>query len=145
MKKILKKTKTKNKEVAPRIRTEKEKKLFKLILDNFGKTGKARTMYELMIEAGYSHNTAHEQSRILNKIKSTKEYTNYVERLEKHRETVIKRMEETVGTAKYGELSQSLARIENIVLLSQGRPTSNLNILSDEEKEDLDHLFDENS
>lgn len=128
-----------------KLRTEKEKKLFNLISANLGNKKGTKTMEEMMIEAGYSLSTARQQSSILCKVKASKEYKGYIEKLIAHRDKIIGLMEERSSQAKYGELSQSLARIENIILLSEGKPTSNVNVLSDEDKNNLDELFDENS
>lgn len=143
-KKIIKKT-LKKKVIVKKIRTEKQKKLIKLISENLGKNTGAKTMLDMMIEAGYARSTALQQTSILCEVKETKEFKNYIERLESHREEIMKRMEALVGTAKYGELSMTLARIENIILLGQGKPTSIVNELSEKEKKAMDDLYKENS
>jgi len=143
-KKLIKKT-PKKKVKVKRIRTEKEKKLFQLISANLGKTGKTKTIERMMLEAGYSKSMARQQSGIMCKIKKTKEFKNYIERLENHREKIMEWMDKKIDKAKYGELSASLARIENILLLSAGKPTSIINELSDKEKTELDKIYEENS
>ena len=146
MKKKKKIIKPKNKKATvKKLRTEREKKLFKLISENLGKKGKGKSMKELMMNAGYSENTALQQTRILGKVKETKEFKSYIDRLKAHREVIIERMESLIGTAKYGEISMSLSRIENIVLLSEGKPTENVNVLSGKKKDEIDNIFKENS
>lgn len=145
MKKKIIKKKIKKKVDTSILRTEKEKKLFNLISANLGNKKGTKTMEEMMIEAGYSLSTARQQSAILCKVKASKEYKGYIEKLIAHRDKVIDLMETNASTAKYGELTASLARIENIILLGQGKSTSNVNILTKEEEEDLDGLFEENA
>lgn len=142
-----KKTKTtKNKgKTVKKLKTPNQKKLFELISENIGKTGPKKTLEEMMIEAGYAESTARQQAGIMAGIKESEEFGNYLERLEKHKEKIILRMEKLVDHAQYNELSMALSRIENILLLAQGKPTSNVNILTDDEKKKLDQLFDENS
>jgi len=147
-KKIIKKTvkKTpKKKVIVKKLETEKQKKLFKLISENFGKSGGTKTMQEMMISAGYSETTSKQQTAILCKIKESEEYKDYIAWIEKHRKKIMKKMDDKIGSADYGELSRTFARLENILLLSQGKPTSNINVLSEEEKKDLDKLADDNA
>lgn len=143
-KKINKKPITK-KPIVKKLKTDKEKKLLNLIMANSGKTRRTKSIEAMMLEAGYARNTARQQKPIIDKIKQTKEYKNYIERLIAHRDKIIELMEEKAPRAEYRDLSSTLARVENIVLLAEGKPTSNINIISEEEKEKLDNLFDENS
>jgi len=140
----LKKT-LKKKAIVKRLGTPKEKKLIKIFSENFGKTGGSKTIQEMMMEAGYAKSTAMQQSVIIGRIKDSKEYQDHLKWLNRHKEMIMNRMDENIDKADYGELSRTLARIENIILLSQGKPTSNLNILSDKGKQELDDLFKDNS
>ncbi|HKQ06135.1 MAG TPA: hypothetical protein VJ464_13450 [Blastocatellia bacterium] len=45
--------------------TEHQKKLIRLITDNLGNSGPAKTLEELMLEAGYSPESARQQSNIM--------------------------------------------------------------------------------
>ncbi len=142
----MKKKITKNKKApVKRLKTAKQKKLIKLISENLGGKKGGRTMKSMMLEAGYSESMANQQSSVLCLIKESKEFGDYIERLENMREKLMKRMEDTIDEASHSEVSASLARTENIILLASGRPTANVKILSEEDKEKMDSLFKDNS
>lgn len=115
MSKPVKKKSTKQKR-----NTEKMKKLVKLISVNLG-IARPKSMYEMMIEAGYSEKTARQQSAILMRIKEDlKPLTN---RLEEERDAILMEMVLKRPLAKYSELSASLDRISKNIQLLSNKPT----------------------
>ena len=103
--------------------TEHQKKLIKLITDNLGNPEETKTMYDLMLLAGYSEESAHQQSNILAGIRE--HLTPIVTEMEQHRNDVVAEMRKKLPKAKYRDLTDALDKLtKNIQLLSGGK-TSN--------------------
>lgn len=101
-----------------KIQTDKQRKLLKLLSENLG-LGKPKTLYDMMLEAGYEESTARQQSLTLRGIRE--ELNPIVARLEKHREKIIARMEKEISKARYRDLTDALDKVtKNIQLLSGG-------------------------
>lgn len=105
-----------------KIQTEKQRKLVKLLSENFG-LAKPKTMLQMMLEAGYEESSARQQSTTLAGIRE--ELEPIVQDMQDHRENVIKEMVKKMPKAKYRDLTDSLDKLtKNIQLLSGGK-TSN--------------------
>lgn len=100
--------------------TTRQQKLIKLLLENLGNPKGGKSMYDMMLEAGYEETTAHEQSGTLAGIRE--ELKPFVQKLMDHREKVIERMQATLPKAQYHNLVESLDKLtKNIQLLSGGK------------------------
>lgn len=76
-----------------------------------------------MLEAGYSEESARQQTNTLNTLGLKEELKPIVDRLETERDEILKEMMKKRGKAKYGELSKSFdILIKNMQLLG-GKPT----------------------
>ena len=93
----------------------------KEVLATIGK-GEIPVIEKIAIEKGYSKTTAR-----AGRVQATKSYKKtvkpFAQRLEKHRERILKRMEETVNQAEYNELSSSLERTTKVIQLLTGGAT----------------------
>lgn len=102
-----------------KIQTDKQRKLVKLLSENIG-LAKPKTMLEMMLEAGYTEETAHQQSGILRGVRE--ELDPIVAKLEAHRLKVIERMAKKIDAATYRDLTDALDKTtKNIQLLSGGK------------------------
>lgn len=121
----------------------KSEKLVQLLIENYGKRGKRRSLGSLLLEAGYSPASAHNPKIIL-ETKTIKEaLTPFLETLVNRRN---KALEALTDDKIEKESAQKIAYIfdvlsKNTELLS-GRPTERVDTLSDEEKQKLDELLD---
>lgn len=98
-----------------------------------------------MIKAGFSPRTARTPRKFFDRPAIAQAIDDYVERLKKHREVVIKRMEKTVGKAGYAVLSMSQGQLTRDIELLSGKPTSREeHIIPEEEAAKLDELVDLN-
>ncbi len=103
-------------------------------------SGQYKAIEETLLEAGYAPNSAAQISTVMAGIRPYIDPV--VERLERHRERVMARMESTVEWADYKDLVRSLdITTKNIRLLS-GKSTQNLAI-GVERRQELDQLIDE--
>jgi hypothetical protein len=100
--------------------TQRQQKLVQLISENLGGTGGTKTLYEMMLAAGYEETTARQQSSILVGIRD--ELQPFVDAMTKHRENVLTEMVKKLPKAKYRELTDALDKLtKNIQLLSGGK------------------------
>lgn len=103
--------------------TEHQKKLVKLITENLGSEGPAKTLERLMLDAGYSPESARQQSNILAGIRE--ELQPIVQEMMDHRTEVIAQMKSKINKAKYRDLTDALDKLtKNIQLLSGGKTAS---------------------
>jgi phage terminase small subunit len=123
--------------------TEKQKKLLKLISENIGISGSTKSMYQMMIEAGYSESSAHQQSTILVGIKD--KLDPIVQAMTDHREKVLEQMAKKLPKAHYHNLIEALDKLtKNIQLLSgkaTERPNNVITGLENLTDEQLDELI----
>ena len=100
--------------------TEHQKKLIKLITENLGNDEGTKSMYELMLAAGYSEESARQQSNTLAGIRE--ELQPIVQEMMEHRNAVIAHMKKSINKAKYRDLTDALDKLtKNIQLLSGGK------------------------
>lgn len=103
-----------------KIQTDKQRKLVKLLSENVG-LPKPKTMLEMMLDAGYSEETARQQTGILNGIRE--ELDPIVAELEAHRTEVLARMRKEFSKARYRDLSDSMDKLTKQVQLLSGKAT----------------------
>lgn len=103
-----------------KIQTDKQRKLVKLISENVG-LAKPKTLFEMMLEAGYEESTALQQSGILKGIRE--ELDPIVTELESHRTEVLNRMRKEFSKAKYRDLSDALDKLTKQIQLLSGKAT----------------------
>lgn len=108
--------------------TERQKKLIRLISENFGNTKTTKTMYGMFLEAGFKESTARQQTEILLRIKDGLEPV--VQKMIDHRNEVLKQMVKKLPKAKYNHCVESFDKLtKNIQLLSGGKTdNSSINI-----------------
>jgi hypothetical protein len=112
-----------------KIDTQRQRKLIKLITENFGNPETTKTLQELMLLSGYSEESARQQSNILAGIKERLEPI--VSEMTEHRNDVVAEMRKKLPKAKYRDLTDALDKLtKNIQLLSGGRTESNEFILT---------------
>ena len=127
-------------------RTEKKKKLIKLISENIGKK-RPLTMKAMMLEAGYAKSTAEQQSLILLGVKADPEMIDVVARMIAIRDRALKALEER-KLDKKTEITDLRLLIsdfnKNIELLS-GRPTGReVYELDEKDRKLLDRILYDN-
>ena len=102
--------------------TEKQKKLLTLLSVNLGNE-KPKTLYQMLIESGYSEETARQQNGALAGIRDKVEPI--VQSMVDHREKVMKRLTTQLPKAKYRDLVDSLDKLTKNIQLLNGGKTSN--------------------
>lgn len=113
--------------------TNRQKKLVQLISENFGIGNPAKSLYALMLEAGYEESTAKQQSEILKRLGG--EVGEVVSEINDHRNEVIKEMRGKFKTAQYHHLVDAFDKLTKNHQLLTGGKTENLGL--DELKESL--------
>lgn len=139
-KKVPKKAKSKAK-----ASTLKQKKLIQKISENLGNTNRAKSMYQIMIEAGYAKTTAKQQSTVLVRVKD--DVKSLITKLEEKRDLAISHLtEEKLITSNAKELSSVIDKLTKNVELLSGRPTDiKENKLPEEERDLINQILYENS
>lgn len=119
--------------------TNKQRKLVLLISDNFGLGKPAKSLYDLMIEAGYEESSAKQQTEILSRLKG--KITNVVDEIFEHRAEVMEEMRLKFKDAPYHHLVEGFDKLTKNHQLLTGGATSNIAIgvkkLTDEELQKL--------
>jgi len=120
-----------------RYMTPKKRKLLRIISENLGKEGFTKTMCEMMIEAGYSKNSALQQTAILAGIQE--ELKPISDKLDELREKAIKRLNDgnLTDKANYRDLVDGIDKLTKNIQLIKGKPTGigavlNINQLLDD-------------
>jgi DNA-binding MarR family transcriptional regulator len=111
--------------------TERQRKLVKLVTENFRNPEGTKTMYELMLLAGFSEESARQQTNILSGIRE--QLQPIVQAAVDHRNEVMQEMGKKIGKAKYRDLTDAFDKLtKNIQLLSGGKTANDsLNITWD--------------
>ena len=125
--------------------SERRKKLALLISENVVKP-RPLSMYEMMIQAGYSHSTARARAKETGDAARQEPIVqDHLERLRKIREKMLVRLEATVGEATFGAIGFNLSVVEKSIALMEGRPTERREIILDpEEQALLDEILGDN-
>ena len=116
----------------PKKRTERQKKLIFLILENFRNPEKTETMYSMMLKAGYSETSATEQATTLAGIKD--DVSPIVNKLKDEREKAIKALSGKMKDAKYRDLVDAIDKFTKNAQLLSGKSTDNSAIIIKWEK-----------
>lgn len=104
--------------------TIKQKKLIRLISENFGNKESTKNMYEMMLEAGYSESTAKQQSRILSTVREKPEMQGVVAKLEKIRDNALNALEgKDLNKVDAGTIVRILKDLNHDIELLSGRAT----------------------
>jgi hypothetical protein len=104
----------------PKTQTDKQRKLLQLISENLG-LAKPKSMQQMMLDAGYSEASAHQQTTLLVGIRE--ELDPIVQKLEAHRLKVIERMAKKIDAATYRDLTDSLDKTTKNIQLLRGKAT----------------------
>ncbi len=88
--------------------TQKQLKLLNLISENIGNKGFSKSMYQLMLDAGYSETTAHQQSGTLMSIRG--EIDDIANICLKNAETALQRLNLKIDDARYGDLVTAVTK-----------------------------------
>jgi hypothetical protein len=124
----------------PKPFTEKQKKLIKLMSENIGQKGSTKTMEKMLLEAGYSETTSHQQVGILNGVQD--HLDPIVKRLMTIRELAIDRAQKTMSKAKGSDAITAIDKLTKNIQLLSGRPTERPeSTLSEEDRQRLDNIL----
>ena len=122
--------------------TQKQQKLISLILENIGNTGFTKTMYQMMLEAGYSKKTAQVQSLTLASIED--ELKPIVNQLDKKRQKMIDKLDKTIDSATFRDLTDGIDKMTKNIQLLSGGATDRI-VITDKEKQEVDKAFSQNT
>jgi len=121
--------------------TPKQQKLIELLTENLAKTGKRKTLQQMMREAGYSEYTSRIPSMTINNEAVQTGLKSFVESLDKKRRLALKHLTEDKLEKSQG---RDLAYITDILTknhqLLGGHPTERITI-SEEDKKMIDDTF----
>lgn len=101
--------------------TIRQQKLIRLITENLGKEEGCKTLYEMMLEAGLSENSARQQSNIMAGIKD--EFEPIVEKMIAERTRAIEAMAGKLSEAKYRDLTDAQDKLTKNIQLLSGKET----------------------
>ena len=106
--------------------TPKQRKLVRIFSENLGIEGFTKTMYSMMLEAGYSENSAKQQTTILAGIKE--ELEPIANELEDIRNKAINRLKQSKLTDKagYKALIDGIDKLTRNIQLIKGKSTENI-------------------
>lgn len=103
-------------------------------------SGGTKKLIDIFREAGYSEETANQQSNIMAGLMP--HLADFLAEMEDHRAKVLERMKSKVLTADYGDLVRGLDVLTKNIQLLGGKPTANLT-LTDERRAELEALTSE--
>jgi len=120
----------------------KQQKLIEIIIDNYGQKGKKKTLGEMIIEAGYSENTAINPKLIITEEMQEK-LNPIVSKMEEVRLRALNKITDDKLEKSTAKDNASIVDImtKNSQLLSGGSTDKITINLSDEQKEKLKSLF----
>ena len=105
--------------------TQHQKKLIRLISDNLSKDGPAKTLEQLMLDAGYAKSTARQQAMIMAGIRD--DLQPIVQRLDEERQRAINLLPKKIQKAKYRDLIDGIDKLTKNAQLLSGGKTANDN------------------
>jgi hypothetical protein len=91
--------------------------------------GGTKTIEEILVEAGYSEQSARQQTNVMAGIKPHLQPT--LEWMEQHRQAVQEKMTNLIGTATYDELRKALDSLTHNIQLLGGKPTQHIAIAAE--------------
>jgi hypothetical protein len=119
--------------------TPQQKRAIELFKQNMLTNG-TRSYEEILIQAGYSKESARQQSNVMAGIKP--HLAEFIDEMKEHRDVVIERMKTQVNSADYSSLVRAVDVLSRNIQLLGGKPTHNV-LLTDERRAELDGLIDE--
>ena len=99
------------------------------VLETLGKEEKVK-LGAIALRNGYAPNTAKNPKNITETKSYKRVVTPFLTRLIKHRDKLLRRMEETIDDAEYNDLSNSLDKVVKNIQLLSGGATQNVDIRS---------------
>lgn len=100
---------------------------------------------QILRDAGYSEAVARQPHKVFDSPEVQEAIEPILDRLIRHRDRVLQRMEMLVDTAGYTSLSITIANMNKDIELLSGRPTTREeHILPEEERKQLDNLLEMN-
>lgn len=100
-------------------------------------SGGTKSITDILLEAGYSEETARQQVNVMVGIKP--HLQPFIDEMTEHREEVMKKMRTKIGGASYSDLVRSLDVLTHNIQLLGGKPTENL-ALSPQRRAQLEAL-----
>ncbi len=127
--------------------TIKQQKLLTEISENLGKKGSTKTMYQMMLDAGFAENTAHQQASILGPLEEKPEAKDIVKMMQEKRAQAIDAITEVkLIKACARDLAYVTSTFTGTIELLSGRPTGREElVLPDKDKKEIDNIFDDNN
>lgn len=99
------------------------------------------TLQEILLEAGYSANSAKQQ---MNTMLGLRQHIDpLIEKMEAHREQVMERLDRKIVFADYADLVRSLHTLNHDIRLLTGKSTSNIGVVIADRRAQIDRLIDE--
>ena len=100
---------------------------------------------EILKKAGYGKSTQRKPARVFDKPEIQEAIAPIIDRLVRHRDRALERMEALVGKAGYTSLSITVANMNKDIELLSGRPTAREEyVLPPEEQAKIDKLLELN-
>lgn len=93
---------------------------------------------EILLKAGYSPESAKQQTNVLYGIRQ--HLDPFVERLERLRDAALDKMEIAIESASYADATRAVHTLTHNIRLTQGKTTSNVGVIVDDRREELDRL-----
>ncbi len=110
--------------------TEKQKKLLKLMSENISKRGFTKSVYKMMIDAGYAESTARRQVGITRTPAIREGASKIVKAMEKERDNALAAMKRERPKAMYRDLANATYKLtKNIQLLGGGETAREKHII----------------
>lgn len=106
------------------------------------KSGKPFSAEGILLDAGYSPESARQLTNVMQSLKP--HLDPIVQRLEAHRDKILEKMEGQIEKASYGELTRALDVTTKGARLLGGKSTSNLAVIHQDRRRELDALIDDN-
>jgi len=114
--------------------TAKQKKLLHIFSENIGMKGFTKSMYQMMIEAGYSETSAKQQTTLLAGIQKELEIidplANIMGELRNKAIKVLKESKDKFEKASLKDLIDSIDKLTKNIQLVSGKPTENIAMAS---------------
>lgn len=126
---------TKGQRIKRRLNAKQELAI-KLFEDSLLK-GKPFTVKDILRKAGYSKTTVEQSEKVMGPIRL--KLSEFVDRIEDHRQVVLDRMDEKVDKARYPDLVKAFEVTTKSLALLSGKPTEII-ALSDEDRSRIDSL-----
>jgi hypothetical protein len=118
--------------------TPQQKRAVELFKQNI-LAGGTKSFQDILLEAGYSEETARQQVNVMAGIKP--HLQDFITEMEEHRKVVIEKMKTRIDSASYSDLVTSLDKLTKNIQLLGGKPTGNF-VLTEERRKELEAIAD---